>query len=188
MSDINIIDRNLRLIDRKDCLLLVIDVQEKLLPFIAHKERMVENIIKLIKFSQIIDMPVLITEQEKLGPTVTEIKIEQSELQPIPKVMYSCFKCDEFIDKLQKIGKNTLILTGMETHICILQTALHALPDYTVHIVSDAVSSRFINNWTVGLERLRMAGAVISSTEMVIFELLRQSGTDEFRSTLPLVK
>ena len=176
------------LIDRDDCALIVIDIQDKLLPFIAHKELMVANVVRLIKFAKIINMPVIVTEQEKLGETIPEIKTELTDPQPIRKIFYSCFKCEPFVESLRKLGKKTLILTGMETHICIMQTALHALPEFNVHIISDAVSSRFVNNWELGIERMRKAGAVISSTEMVIFELLGRAGTDEFRATLPLVR
>jgi nicotinamidase-related amidase len=76
----------------------------------------------------------------------------------------------------------------VETHICIAQTALHAVLDYIVHVVSDATSSRSVENWRVGLDRMRQAGVVITSTEMVIYELLKRAGTDEFRAVLPLVK
>ncbi len=176
------------LIDRKDCALLVIDVQDKLLPFIAHRERMVGNIVKLLKFSKIVNIPVILTEQENLGDTALEIRNEIADLQPIRKLCFSCFSSEEFVNQLEQVGRNTLIITGMETHICVAQTALHALPKHCVHVVSDAVSSRFVINWTVGLDRLRCNGVVITSTEMVIFELLRQAGTDEFRATLPIVK
>ncbi|WP_455393207.1 isochorismatase family protein [[Eubacterium] cellulosolvens] len=186
MTDYEALNRIL--IDRKDCVLVVIDVQDKLIPFIAHKEKMVDNIIKLIKFSQIIDIPVIVTEQEKLGDTVPEIKSLLPDIQTIRKFCYSCFSCDEFVTSLEKLNKKILIITGMETHICVSQTAFHAMPDFMVHIISDAVSSRFVENWTVGLERMRAGGAVISSTEMAIFELLRRAGTDEFRATLPLVR
>ena len=174
------------LIDRKDCVLLVIDVQEKLIPFIAYKERMIKNIINLIKFSKIIDLPVIMTEQRKLGATIPEIKEELPEIDT-----YSCFGTSEFVEELKKTGKNTLIITGMETQICVLQTAIEALestPAYTVHVVSDAISSRVVDNWKLGLIRMLESGVVLSSTEMVIFELLRRANTDEFRATLPLVK
>jgi len=179
---------NRMFIDRNDCILLVIDIQDKLIPFIAHKEKMVENIVKLIKFSKIVGIPVIVTEQEKLGDTVPKIKAELPELLPIRKICYSCFSCEEFVNSLKKLDRNTLIITGMETHICIAQTAFHAIPEFLVHIVSDAVSSRFVENWTVGIDRMRASGAIISSTEMAIFEILRQAGTDEFRATLPLVR
>ena len=87
-----------------------------------------------------------------------------------------------------QIGRKSLILTGVENHVCVAQTALHALPYFKVHIVSDAVSSRDLDNWTVGLERMRENGAIITSTEMVIYELLQRAGTDKFRATLKLVK
>lgn len=176
------------LINREDCVLIVIDIQDKLLPFIAHKELMVNNVVRLVKFVKVLNIPVIVTEQEKLGDTTSEIKAELTDSQPIRKIFYSCFKCEPFVQELRKLGKKTLLLTGMETHICVMQTALHALPDFNVHIISDAVSSRFVNNWEVGIERMRKAGSVISSTEMVIFELLGRAGTDEFRATLPLVR
>ena len=84
--------------------------------------------------------------------------------------------------------RKTLILTGVETHICVSQTALDALPHFDVHTISDAVSSRDLNNRDIALERMRQIGATISSTEMVIYELLQRAGTDEFRSALKLVK
>ena len=86
------------------------------------------------------------------------------------------------------MGRKTLILTGVETHICIAQTALSAIPKFKVQVVSDAVSSRLLDNWAIGLERMRQSGVTITSTEMLIFELLERAGTDEFRATLKLMK
>jgi isochorismate hydrolase len=180
----------LKLIDSKDSALVIVDVQDKLLPFIFNKDKMVENIVILIKTAKILDLPVVVTEQEKLGETVQKIKNELpvDNKQIIRKITYSCFSSLSFVERLRAINKQNLILTGMETHICIMQTALHGLSDFNVHVISDAVSSRFVNNWTVALDRMRDCGVVISTTEMVIFELLRQSGTDEFRAILPLVR
>jgi nicotinamidase-related amidase len=182
---------NQKLLDVNDCVLIVIDVQDKLLPQIAYKERLIKNIVTLVKFAEIINLPIVWTEQDNLGPTNSEIKDELTKLKPFNKLIFNCFGIKPFEKKLKELKRNTLIITGMETHICVTQTALHALtcePNYTVHIISDAVSSRNVDNWRVGLDRLHTAGAVISSTEMVIFELLRQAGTDEFRATLPMVK
>jgi isochorismate hydrolase len=176
------------LILREDSVLIVIDVQEKLMPVIANGEQVIENVVRLLKFSQIIGIPVIVTEQEKLGSTVPEVKGEIPDFNPISKLAFDCFLCGEFADHVRQMGRNTLILTGVETHVCIAQTALHASPHFKVHVVSDAVSSRTLHNWNIGLERMRQGGAVISSTEMTIFELLQQAGTDEFRATLPLVK
>jgi isochorismate hydrolase len=176
------------LLNRDDCVLIVIDVQDKLLPQIANRDKMVDNIIKLIKFTKIINLPVMVTEQEKLGFTVPEIMHELEDIRPIRKIFYSCFGCEEFVAELKSQAKKTLILTGMETHICVMQTALQALPEYKLHVISDAVSSRFEHNWSMGLQRIHDCGAVISTTEMVIFELLRRAGTDEFIGALRLVR
>jgi nicotinamidase-related amidase len=176
------------LIGRQDSVLVVIDVQEKLMPFITGRDKVADNVVRLLKFSDILGLPVILTEQKKLGDTLPELLEARSGLQPIRKLDFDCFGCEEFVQELHKVGRNTLILCGVETHICVAQTALHAAPDYTVHVVSDATSSRTEENWKVGLERMRQAGVVITSTEMVIYELLKRAGTDEFRAVLPLVK
>ncbi len=110
------------------------------------------------------------------------------DVRPISKAAFNCFLCDEFADQIHQTGRSTLILPGVETHTCVPQTALHALPHFKIHVASDAVSSRTLHNWNVRLERMRQRGAVTNSTEMTMFELLRQAGTDEFRTALPLVK
>jgi nicotinamidase-related amidase len=175
------------LLDAEDCVLILMDFQERLLPTIAGKEKTIDNAIKLLKFSKILRLPVVLTEQIKLGSTVPEIKSLMPDEQAILKTTFSCFQSDDFVRKLNSIGREVLILAGIETHICVAQTALQAFP-LRVHVVSDATSSRTIENWTIGLNRMREAGAVITSTEMFIFELLRAAGTDEFRATLKLVK
>ncbi|MCX5816643.1 MAG: isochorismatase family protein [Proteobacteria bacterium] len=176
------------LITREDCVLVVIDVQEKLVPVISNKERVVENVIKLSNFAQIIGMPVILTEQTRLGLTIPEVRKGLSHVQAISKVHFNCFFCKEFSDEIEKTGKKTLIVTGVEAHICVTQTALYALPDLNVHIISDAVSSRTPENCRVALERMGRAGAVITSTEMFIYELLQKAGTDEFKAVLQLVR
>ena len=172
----------------EDSVLVVIDVQEILMPVIADKKKVIDNVARLLKFSQIIDLPVVLTEQERLGPTVSEVKREIPECTPVSKITFDAFENETFVQQLQQLKRKTLILTGVETHICVAQTALHALPDFTVHVVSDAVSSRTSANWTVGLERTKQCGAYITSTEMVIYELLKREGTDAFRQELKLVK
>ncbi len=176
------------LIVREDGVLVVIDVQEKLMPAIVDRENLVDHLVRLLKFAQIIGLPVVLTEQEKLGATLPEVKGLTPSVSPIGKVSFDCFRNAEFETAVRETGRTTLILTGVETHVCVAQTALHAMPEYAVHVVSDAVGSRTEDNWRIGLERMRQAGAVITSTEMLIFELLQQAGTEEFRATLPLVK
>ena len=176
------------LIVREDSALVVIDVQERLMPVIDNSEAVTANVVRLLKFAKIIGLPVILTEQQKLGSTVDEVKTQIPDLRPIAKLTFDCFLCDQFEDMVHRLRRNTLILTGVETHVCVAQTAVHALAQFTVHVVSDATGSRTVDNWSVGLERMRDAGGVITSTEMAIFELLQQAGTDEFRAVLPLVK
>lgn len=106
---------------------------------------------------------------------------------PISKTTFNCFQSEEFLRKINVTGRDVLILAGIETHIRVAQTALEA-PPRKVHVVSDATSSRTIENWIVGLNRMREAGSVITSAEMLIFELLKKAGTEEFRAVLKLVK
>jgi nicotinamidase-related amidase len=175
-------------LERHECVLVVIDVQEKLMPAIAEKESVLLNIARLVKVCHLTDIPIVVTEQEKLGNTIAEIKKELSAETAVQKVHFNCFSSEDFTERVKKTGRKTLILAGVEAHICVTQTALHALSLYNVQIVSDAVSSRLTNNRSVALHRTRDAGATITSTEMFIYEILQKAGTDEFRLVLPLVK
>lgn len=177
-----------RVLKREESILVVIDIQEKLMPTIAESEKVIRNAVRLLQFAKIIDIPVILSEQDKLGATVPEIKQELTGCAPAVKITFDALLCDAFAEQLHGLKRKAIILTGVETHVCVTQTALHALPDYAVHVVSDAVSSRTQENWRVGLERMRQHGAVITSTEMVLFELLKRAGTDEFKKVLPLVK
>src|SRR5437667_5289365 len=175
------------------CALVVIDIQEKLLPPIFQKEQLIKNSQLLIRLAGVLRMPVLISTQyaKGLGGTVPEIASLLSETEAIDKQMFSCFGSDVFCSLLKRLpgARNTLLLCGMESHICVMQTALGALRDgYLVHVASDAVSSRTKWNWKIGLERMRDAGAVISSTEMMVYELTHSSGTPEFKELLPYLK
>lgn len=176
------------LLTRDDSLLVIIDMQERLLPVIAEKERIIENVVKLVKFSQIIGLPVVLTEQQKLGETVPEIRELLKDLQPISKLEFDCFGSSAFGKHVSEQDKDTLIITGVEAHVCVAQTALSGLSDYSVQVVSDAISSRSLHNREVALHRMGQNGITITSTEMVIYELLQKAGTDTFREALALVK
>jgi nicotinamidase-related amidase len=172
------------------CALVVIDVQEKLLPPIFQKEQLLRNIKLLIRVAQVLKIPALLTTQYSrgLGHTVPEIASLLPDAGAIDKHKFSCFGSDMFCAALKGVpgNRNTLLLCGMESHICVTQTALAALREgYLAHIASDAVSSRTEWNWKIGLERMRAAGAVISSTEMMIYELMRSSSTQAFKELLP---
>src|SRR5690349_8436911 len=175
------------------CALVVIDIQEKLLPPIFQKDQLVKNSQLLIRLAGILKIPALMTTQyaKGLGHTVPDIASLLPETSPIDKQLFSCFGSDEFCSMLKRLpgNRNTVLLCGMESHICVTQTALGALRQgYLVHVASDAVSSRTEWNWKIGLERMRAAGAVISSTEMMIYELLRSSASAAFKELLPHLK
>jgi nicotinamidase-related amidase len=179
-------------LDPRQCALLVIDIQEKLLPPIHEKERLVRNSQLLIRLARILSLPVIATTQyvKGLGEIVPEIASLLPTAPPLDKLEFGGFGNADFCSSLARLnGHDTLLLCGMETHICVLQTALGALNQgHRVHVAADAVSSRTELNWKLGLERMRDAGAVISSTEMMIYELLRKSGSAEFKEMLKYLK
>jgi nicotinamidase-related amidase len=179
--------------EAEHCALVVIDIQEKLLPPIFQKEQLVRNAQLLIRAAEILKIPALVSTQyaKGLGKTVPEIASLLPATDAIDKHMFSCFGSDVFCTLLKRLPRqrNTLLLCGMESHICVAQTALAALREgYLVHVASDAVGSRTKWNWKIGLDRMRAAGAVISSTEMMIYELMRSSGSAAFKEMLPHLK
>jgi len=181
-----------RTLDPAECALIVIDVQEKLLPAIFERDRVVKNSQLLVRAAGILNFPTIATTQyaKGLGETVADLK-SLLPSNPIDKQMFSCFGSDVFCSMLKRLPgrRNTLLLCGMESHICVAQTALAALREgYMVHVASDAVSSRTPWNLNIGLDRMRAAGAVISSTEMIIYELLHSSATEEFKRMLAHLK
>ena len=182
-----------RPLDAEQCALIVIDLQEKLLPPIFQKEQLVRNAQLLIRAASILKIPALVSTQyaKGLGATVPEIASLLKGTEPVDKTLFSCFASDAFCALLKRLpgNRNTLLLCGMESHICVTQTALGALREgYLVHVASDAVSSRTEWNWKIGLDRMRGAGAVISSTEMMIYELMRSSSSAAFKELLPHLK
>lgn len=181
-----------RLLRAEDCMLGVIDIQEKLLPPIHEKERLVRNSQLLIRLAKLLSLPVVVTTQyaKGLGQTVPEVMSLLPGSKPVDKQEFGCFGNGEFCSAISMLaGRNTLLLCGMETHICVMQTALGALNQgLNVHVAADAVSSRTELNWKLGLERMKEAGAVISSTEMMIYELMGGSGSSAFKEILPYLK
>ncbi|HTJ85678.1 MAG TPA: hydrolase [Terriglobales bacterium] len=172
----------------EECALIVVDIQQRLLPPIFEKDRLLKNAQLLVRLAGILEIPIIATTQyaKGLGETVGDVKLLLPSAA-IDKQSFSCFGSDVFCSAMKRLPgqRNTALLCGMESHICVAQTALAALREgYLVHVASDAVSSRTEWNWKIGLERMRAAGAVISSTEMMIYELLRGSGTEAFKEML----
>jgi nicotinamidase-related amidase len=182
-----------RSLEPAQCALVVIDIQEKLLPAVLEPGELVRNARLLIRLAGILDIPVLLTTQyaRGLGGTVREIAELLPDEQAIDKLTFGCFGDEGFGSEMRELPgvKTTLLLCGMESHICVMQTALGALENgYMVHVASDAVSARTAWNKQLGLDRMERAGCVISSTEMMMYELLRRSGTAQFKQMLPFIK
>ena len=182
-----------RALEAEHCALVIVDIQEKLLPPIFQGLQMVKNAQLLIRAAGILKIPALVTTQyaKGLGTTVPEIASLLPEVAAFDKHLFSCFGSDEFCAALKRLPgpRNTLLLCGMESHICVMQTALAGLrAGYLVHVASDAVSSRSEWNWKIGLDRMRAAGAVISSTETMMYELMKSSASPAFKEMLPYLK
>jgi len=175
-----------------NAVLVVIDVQEKLCH--AMDEKVLKHLIKnagiLMEAAAELKIPTIVTEQyvKGLGETLHELK-GKAVSPAFEKMTFSCCGDAAFMDKMKSLGKKQAIIVGMECHVCVLQTVLERLDaGFTVHLVRDAVMSRRKDNWLVGLEMARDAGAVITSTEAALFQLLRVAGTDEFKKLSKLVR
>jgi nicotinamidase-related amidase len=178
-------------LDKNNTALVIIDIQERLAAVMKMKDAVVSNCLHLIELAKMLDIPIVLTEQypKGIGQTVEPIRKALPEYRPIEKLTFSC--CDEpsFPDAIRKLNKKTLVVTGMETHICILQTSIGLLREgFNVHLVKDAVCSRTKENWKVACEFMRDAGAVITCTETVLFQLLQIAGTEEFKAISKRIK
>ncbi|HVM49507.1 MAG TPA: hydrolase, partial [Candidatus Acidoferrum sp.] len=176
---------------RAKAALVVVDVQERLLPAMSERERVVQNTVRLIKGAAVLGVPVLATEQYRkgLGATVPEVASAIPGFAPLEKVAFSACGAGGFPETLKATGAADAILCGIEAHVRVTQTCLDLLDKgMRVFVAADAVSSRTAENCRLGLARMREAGAVIASTEMLLFELLGEAGTPEFRKILDLVK
>jgi nicotinamidase-related amidase len=179
-----------RRLNRARTALLVVDVQEKLLPSIWESHRVLRECVRLVQGAHLLGLPILATEQYRqgLGPTVAELASVLPNADPIQKMAFSgC--TPEVVDRLTRTDRRDVLLCGIECHVCVTQTALDLLDTgFHVYTVGDACSSRTSENWRVGLERMQSAGVTSVSVEMVLFELLGRAGTDEFKRILSLVK
>jgi nicotinamidase-related amidase len=180
-------------LDRDKAVLVVIDVQEKLCLAMDHKvlHALTKNIGILLETAGELGVPVLVTEQyvKGLGATLPELKEKAVAAPCYEKMAFSCCGSAEFIEKLKALERPQVIITGMETHVCVLQTVIE-LRDagFDVHLVKDAVMSRSKKNWQTAIEAMTMTGAVPTCTESVLFQLLKVAGTDEFKKLSKLVR
>jgi nicotinamidase-related amidase len=179
------------MLSRTDTVLIVIDIQGNLAQAMHDKKNLFANNVKLIQGFKAFNLPIIFTEQipQKLGKTLPVISKELNGLVPIAKETFSCWDDQNFNEQLEGLNRRHVVLTGIECHVCVYQTALDLISNgYTVHLVTDAVSSRTPENRQVGIDAIKSAGAHITSTEMVLFELLRTAADPKFKDIFKIVK
>jgi nicotinamidase-related amidase len=179
------------MLNTEEAVLVMVDFQGRLAEIVDRKALVIPNALRLVKGCQALGVPVLLTLQvpEKLGPMPAELAETLGDTAPIPKVVFSALREPDFLLALRQSGRTQVILTGIEAHVCVLQTGLDLLDaGYTVHALSDGMFSRTAENHALALKRLHDAGATISSVEMALFELIRTSVHPQFRTISGLIK
>jgi nicotinamidase-related amidase len=178
-------------IKKEDTIAVVIDVQQRLFPFISENEKLSSNIIKLVKGLKVLGIEIIVTVQysKGLGETIEPIKRTLGDFEHLEKMSFSCCGFSDFMDVLKKSGKKNVIVCGMESHVCVLQTTLDLLEEkFQPVLIEDCVSSRNLSDKKIAIERMRQEGAIISSYESILFELLEVSGTETFKEISKIVK
>ena len=179
------------MVDIEKSCLVIVDVQGKLAELMDDKEAVFANIEILIKTAKTLDIPIIRCEQNPaaLGRTIPQLDRLLTENRPIEKFSFSCLGDENFTDQLKAAGRKQIILCGIEAHVCIYQTAIDLLDkDYEVCVIADAVSSRTAANKQIAINRLDFEGAAISSTEMILFELLKTAKHPKFKELAKIVK
>ena len=179
------------MLSRTAAVLIMIDFQGNLAEAMHDKENLFANNVKLIQGFKALSLPVMVTEQipAKLGPTISQLASLLDDVKPVAKETFSCWANRDFRDRLESLTRRHVVLTGIECHICVYQTALDLMAEgYSVHLVADAVSSRTPENREIGMQAIKSAGAQITSTEMVLFELLRTAADPKAKDIFKIVK
>lgn len=187
----NEINRHETILTRNRAALVVIDIQERLARAMPQLDEYYRNVGVLIKAFRRLGAPVVVTQQytKGLGPTAPEIADALGDFEPIEKMTFSCAGETKYVEAFRATGADQAVICGMETHVCVQQTALDLLAaGYQVHVAADAVRSRKKQDWAFSLERMRQAGVVVTTAEAIIFEMLVKCGTDEFKDISKLVK
>jgi nicotinamidase-related amidase len=170
---------------------LIIDIQEKLFPYIADNKQFMESSVKLIEGLKILDIPIIISEQYKkgLGETIKEISSVVTPIASFEKTAFSCCDEPEFMKLAKWTDKKNAIICGIESHICVLQTSIDLITNgYNPIVIADCVSSRKLIDKQFAIERLIQEGAMVSTYESILFELCRYAGTERFKAISKLIK
>ena len=171
--------------------LVVIDIQSKLWNVMHDKEDLLANAQKLVRGMQVMGVPIILTEQnpQGLGPTVPELMQTMPQIKPLPKFCFNCWQEKDFQDTVLESGCKQVLICGIETHICVYQTALEMLSSgFEVYVVGDVVSSRVVRNRDIALSRLQSEGARLTVTEMAIYELMQTAKSPHFKEMLKVIK
>lgn len=183
--------RHSTILKRDETALLIIDIQEKIFRVMLNPEIVIQNTIKLIEGFKILDSPIFATEQypKGLGETETRIKEALKNVVPIQKMTFSCYGAGDLFEILNYRKIKRVVVAGIESHVCVQQTALDLLAnDFQVSLAADACSSRKEVDYSMALERMRKAGVIVTTTEAILFELLNVCGTEEFKKISKIVK
>jgi nicotinamidase-related amidase len=174
-----------------DTLLVVVDIQEKLVRAVHAREEFLTRAQQLIQGARVLKIPMVCTEQNPrgLGSTVAAIAAHMPDVQPVSKFSFGCCASEEFLRALQSVARRNVLLAGIETHVCVYQTAMELMGrGYHVEVVADACSSRTPENKQIGLDKMRAAGAAVTSVETALFELLQIAEGPLFKEILKIVK
>ncbi len=174
-----------------DTVLVLIDIQGKLASLMYEKDKLYRTLEIITKSMNLLNIPIVWVEQvpDKLGPTIDEVANNLPDKTPIAKYTFSCCNNNEFMEEVKSLNRKQILLTGIETHICVFQTALDLIKDgYEVGVIEDCVSSRTQLNKDIGIKRMNQAGVVTTSCEMVLFELMKSTKADGFREITGLIK
>lgn len=177
-------------ISRDNTLILIIDVQDRLASIMKYKDKLVKNANILLETSRLMDLPVVVTEQypKGLGSTLKELDLSNTNHKVFEKIKYSAY-VDDIKDHIDKLKPRNIVVLGMETHICVFQTARDLVNEgYNVLLPIDGVCSRTKENYRNGLDLIRSLGGVVSNTETIAFDLLETAGTEEFKVISKLIK
>lgn len=179
------------MICREDSLLLIIDVQDRLFPVMNEREKLLKSLMALIQGITVFKMPILIAEQypQGLGHTIEDVQKMLPQVATFEKITFSCCEDTALYDAVKATGKKKIIIAGTETHVCVYQTCMDLLAQgYEVYLVADAIASRTPGNKQIALNLMHDAGAKITSTEIVLFEILRKAQGEEFKQISSIVK
>jgi nicotinamidase-related amidase len=177
------------MLSRENTFLIVVDIQGNLARVMDDKAFLIENNQKLIRGMHVLGIPVLVTEQNPLGATIPEIADLLPGIRAITKDSFSCCADEKFMSALRVLNRRQILMTGIEAHVCVYQTAMDLIAmGYEVHVAADAVSSRTARNREIGIRKLIAAGAVLTSAEMALFELLKTATDPKAKDLFKIIK